>query len=101
MKKLLGILAIILVIFAMKSPSGDIQYSTAKSGRYSEPSTWLGKKVPPENSSIRINPKHTLTLDRDVEIKGIYVPYTATLTFDNKRKILLESNNTNIVIDGR
>lgn len=91
---------LLLLLTLLSLLPNDVEYTTAKSGRYSDANTWHGKKVPPAYSKIRINPKHTLTVDRDIEVRGIYVPFNATLTFESKKSSTISSTK-NIVIEGR
>lgn len=75
-------------------------FTTAKSGRWSNPLTWKGGIIPEKDSTIIILNKHTLTLDLNVFTCGIMIEKGATLSFDSKKSITLD-NCENIMVFGR
>ena len=77
-----------------------VVYSTAKTGKWTDPLTWKEKIVPPSEVGILVNPKHTLTLDKDVFTCGIMINAGGTLLFDPKKNITLD-NCENIMVEGR
>lgn len=66
-----------------------IPYTTAKAGRYSSKSTWVGGKVPPDDSALVIN--HKLTVDMDIHTCGITINPAGHLVFDPRKNITVNN----------
>lgn len=69
-------------------------FITAQSGNWSDPNTWLGGIVPPNESSISI--AHNVNLDINVVTCGVIIQPNAVLTFDPTKSCTLD-NCENIV----
>lgn len=54
-------------------------FSTAQSGNWNDPATWVGGNVPPANSNITIVNSHIITADINVNINNLIIEPNATL----------------------
>lgn len=78
----------------------DVAFFTARSGRWSSPSTWKDGKIPIHHAAVVVNPKHTLTLDISPVICGLTILKGGTFSFYQKKSITLV-NCGNIEVYGR
>lgn len=78
----------------------SITFTSARTGRWSAPSTWKGGIVPPIGSDIVVENKHTVTLDLNVQLNTTRIKTGGTLTFDRLKTCKIESDG-NITVNGR
>jgi hypothetical protein len=92
MKKimLLGMLFITQILSAQTA-------QTIKSGKWTDKSVWVGKKVPVTGAAITVNSGHVLTLDTTVEVGGLQIMKRGTLQFLTSRSnTLYSTENINV-----
>ena len=79
------------------SPAASSGVVTARFGRWSDPETWRGKRLPGAGDRVII--AHETVLDRDVRVSGVVVTSTGVLSFDSDKSVALETS-ANVVVDG-
>lgn len=91
---------IILCLLALCIQLNAQTFTNAKTGVWSSATTWKGGKVPASNVAVIVSTGTTLTIDKDVLVKGITVSSGAALVFSSKKTCTLTSTQ-NIVDSGR
>lgn len=74
--------------------------TSAKSGYYNNSTTWVGNKIPNEESTIIIAPSHNVTYNVDAKICGLTISQGATFTFDRLKNCIFSSCE-NIIVYGK
>lgn len=93
MKNFLSVLVVLLI--TIQGFAGTI--TSAGSGLWSDPNTWVNGVVPTSTDNVVIDTNHNVILNSNITIAGIII--NGTLTLDSTQSITLQSTQ-NIVVNG-
>src|SRR5687768_10392501 len=80
-----------LWIFGVQAAPTVVQFNSrsARNGKWSDPATWAGKKIPQSGDNIQIRPGHEVTYDvKSASVRVLHV--AGTLTFARDKSTQLE-----------
>src|SRR5437867_3432028 len=72
------------------SPTVQFDVQSARSGKWSDPNTWLNKRAPKSGDNVQIRPGHVVTYDANSEDAVRVLHVAGTLTFARDKSTRLD-----------
>jgi hypothetical protein len=83
-----------------RDPGDSRSVVSARSGDWTDPAVWKGRRAPDANDRVTVAAGHTVTYDATAAAAGVKVDQGATLAFAPERSATLVSTG-NVVVEGR
>src|SRR6267142_149143 len=92
MMRLFQIVAILCLAAVMgqgASPVVQFEVRSAKSGKWSDPGIWVGRRVPHSGDSVQVRPGHVVTYDlnADAAVRVLHVAGTLKFARDKSTQL--------------
>jgi G8 domain len=94
MMRLLQIVATLFLVAPLTgaqvaSPTVQFDVRSAKSGKWSDPTTWVGKRLPRSGDNVQVRPGHVVTYDLNSEdaVRILHVAGTLKFSHDHSTKL--------------